>query len=354
MALFQIHSDSFAPIQRASFVDLKLKERSDLQRLLKKQIEVLDEGLYVLDEEFGDWEDSKRRIDLLAIDEDANLVVVELKRTNDGGHMELQALRYAAMISSLTFNRVIDIHARFLAKSGLQSGEAEARILKFLGWNEPDEDSFASDVRILLVSEDFGIELTTTVLWLRESDIDIRCIRMRPYAKGPETFVDVQQIIPLPEAEDYMVQMKDKRQESLTVRRSRREHAKYRVIVGEAQHECTEKGRAILTVARGLHALGITPDQMRTTINQSRQRFYEVTGISQNEEDFIIAAKQAAEQNDGKLFDERYYFTGLEDLFFENEKTFAFSNQWRGLTDQKMRDLIAAHGSGEVSFERME
>jgi RecB family endonuclease NucS len=42
-------------------------------------------------EEFSDWQDRSRRIDLLCLDTDANLVVVELKRTNDAGHMELQA-----------------------------------------------------------------------------------------------------------------------------------------------------------------------------------------------------------------------------------------------------------------------
>ena len=47
----------------------------------------------VLAEEFGDWQDSRRRIDLLCLDRDAGLVVVELKRTEDGGHMELQAIR---------------------------------------------------------------------------------------------------------------------------------------------------------------------------------------------------------------------------------------------------------------------
>jgi RecB family endonuclease NucS len=49
----------------------------------------------VIAEEFGEWEDSRRRIDLLGLDKNANLVVIELKRTDDGGHMELQALRYS-------------------------------------------------------------------------------------------------------------------------------------------------------------------------------------------------------------------------------------------------------------------
>jgi hypothetical protein len=59
----------------------------------------------VIGEAFCQWEDSKRRIDLLAIDEGANVVEIELKRTEDGGHMELQAVRYAAMVSAITFDK---------------------------------------------------------------------------------------------------------------------------------------------------------------------------------------------------------------------------------------------------------
>ncbi|MFG3689544.1 hypothetical protein [Micromonospora sp. NPDC047740] len=33
-------------------------------------------------------------------------MVIELKRTDDGGHMELQALRYAAMVSAMSFDEV--------------------------------------------------------------------------------------------------------------------------------------------------------------------------------------------------------------------------------------------------------
>jgi hypothetical protein len=210
MPLYEMTSDAFRPLSRASFADLKVRERGDLQRLLRTQVEVLGDDLYVLTEEFGDWDDSRRRIDLLAIDREANLVVLELKRTNDGGHMELQAIRYASMVSAMTFERAEQIHAEFLARIGEAADEAQSRMLTFLGWDEPDEESFAPDVRILLVSEDFGKELTTAVLWLRERDIDIRCVRLRPYQDGEKRLIDVQQIIPLPEAIEYQVQLREK------------------------------------------------------------------------------------------------------------------------------------------------
>ena len=140
-------------------------------------------------------------------------MVIELKRTNDGGHMDLQAIRYASMVSTMTLGRAVEIHAAFLEQIGQPSAEAESRILEFLGWEGSDEESFADDVRIFLVSEDFGKELTTAVLWLRDRDIDIRCVRLRPYRHAESTFIDVQQIIPLPEANEYQVQVREKEQQ---------------------------------------------------------------------------------------------------------------------------------------------
>jgi hypothetical protein len=220
MALFEITTHRIQEISQATFTELKLKERGDLQRLLRSQIEVLGDELYVIAEEFGDWAESRRRIDLLAIDKEANLVVIELKRTNDGGHMELQAIRYASMVSTMTLERAIEIHATYLGQTGKPPEDAERLILEFLGWDEPDEEHFADDVRILLVSEDFGKELTTAVLWLRERDIDIRCVRLRPYKHGESTFMDVLQIIPLPEVNAYQVQVREKEQQG---RKSRTE-----------------------------------------------------------------------------------------------------------------------------------
>ena len=213
MPLYEMTSTTFRAVPEASFASMGIGERSDIQRLLRTQIDVLGDDLYVLTEEFGDWEDSRRRIDLLAVDAEANLVVIELTRTADGGHMELQAIRYASMVSAMTFERAVHIHADFLRRLGEPGEEAQARLLRFLEWSEPDEENFAGDVRILLVSEGFSKELTTAVLWLRDRDIDIGCIRLRPYTADSKTLIDVEQIIPLPEAEDYIVRIRQKEQQ---------------------------------------------------------------------------------------------------------------------------------------------
>lgn len=212
MAIYEIASESLIAVSETTFSAENIYEREHLQKLLKAQIDVLDKGLMVIAEEFGEWLDSSRRIDLLCIDNEANLVVVELKRTEDGGHMELQALRYAAMISAMTFEQLVETHARHRSPSQLDVDGSRAAILEFLGWSDPDEDRFGKDTRIILASGDFGKELTTAVLWLRDRGIDIKCVRLQPYrmANGP-VLLDVQQLIPLPETANFQTQIGVKR-----------------------------------------------------------------------------------------------------------------------------------------------
>jgi hypothetical protein len=207
MAIYRIDQNQLVAVPVTNFASQDIRERQDLQRLLKAQIEVLDPNLMVLAEEFGDWEDSARRIDLLCLDRDANLVVVELKRTQDGGHMELQALRYAAMVSTMTFEQMLEAHARYLDPAGDRDA-ARSAILDFLGWDEVQEEDFAQDVRIILASADFGKELTTAVLWLNDRGLDIRCVRLKPHTMSDGTkLLDVQQVIPLPEATEYQTRV---------------------------------------------------------------------------------------------------------------------------------------------------
>ncbi len=209
MPLYELATDRMTAIEATTFAAANVKERQDLQRWLREQIEIIVPDGMVLAEEFSNWEDSRRSIDLLVLDRDANLVVVELKRTEDGGHMELQALRYAAMISAMTFHQAVEAHGLFLAKLGIKE-DPQTRILAFLDWEEAEEDAFGQDVRIVLASADFSKELTTAVLWLNERDVDIRCVRMAPYKYGGRTILDVQQVIPLPEAVEYQVRVKEK------------------------------------------------------------------------------------------------------------------------------------------------
>lgn len=99
MFLFEMTKSNFRLIEKATFSEAKVLERADLHRLLRSQISMLGQELFVLAEEFGDCKDCKRRNDLLAIDSEANLVVIELTRNSNGRHIEHQAVSCASMHS---------------------------------------------------------------------------------------------------------------------------------------------------------------------------------------------------------------------------------------------------------------
>lgn len=222
MGLYSIKGDSLELINQTTYSDKQVHERQDLQRWLKNSIESIAPGCMVLDEEFSDWADSNRRIDLLCLDRDACLVVIELKRTQKGGHMDLQAIRYAAMVSHMTFERAVRSHARYMKNNNQNPAEAEQRILDFLGWHEPCEDEFGTEVKIILASADFSTEITTSALWLREQQIDIRCVKISPHNYNGQLIVQVEQIIPVQSAEEYQVRELEKLSERKAARRSGR------------------------------------------------------------------------------------------------------------------------------------
>ncbi len=226
MAIYHFENNLLTKVEKTNFSAQGIKERQHLQSALKEQISVIAPNCLVIAEEFSEWSESQRRIDLLAIDKQANIVVIELKRGETGDYMELQAIRYASMVSTLTFQKAIEIFQKYL-NSKNPDEDAETILLDFLGWEEAKPEDFASDVRIILVSSDFSKELTTSVMWLNERDLDIRCVRLIPFKFENRIFVDVQQIIPLPEAESYQIKIKQQSEERREARKSSKDYTRY-------------------------------------------------------------------------------------------------------------------------------
>ena len=238
MAIYKMVGDkeSLEQIPATSFGKEGVFERTDLQRILRDQPDVLEEGLFIITEEFSNWEGSGRSIDLLAIDQIGRLVVIELKRGETGEHMDLQAIRYAAMVSTITLPQCIEAHQAYLNKLGLEEENAEERISDHLQ-NNKDVRFDTVNPRIILASEGFSPELTTCALWLNDTGLDVTCIRMQPHRSGSELLIETSQIIPLPEAQNYLVRVKE-RQEDV-----KREQSSRAFVPGEAFAEQIEKAQ---------------------------------------------------------------------------------------------------------------
>ena len=171
--------------------------------------------MFILSEEYGDWVESSRRIDLLGLDANGSLVVVELKREDQDSLMDLQAVRYAAMVANITSEQAIDAHQSYLQARGIE-GDAESRVRDHLKPYEDEVSISTHNPRIILASANFSTELTTSVLWLNQVGLDITCVKLQPYSMDGSVFVERTQILPMPESADYMVRLRDREREAVS------------------------------------------------------------------------------------------------------------------------------------------
>jgi hypothetical protein len=336
---------AISEVPHTTFPELRIRERRDLQRLLRDNIEVVAADTRIIAEEFGDWDRSQRRIDLLGVDKDANLVVVELKRDEDGGHMELQAIRYAAMVARMTFEEATDVYARYLSANG-NSVDARASLLDFLGWSSPSDGEFARDVRVVLAAADFSPEVTSTVLWLNDKELDITCVRLRPYQVGEQLLLNVEQIVPLPEASDYQIQIKNKAREVRSSAANATERIQFDLTLGDRSLGPLRKRHLIFEVVRYLVERGKSPTELVEA--SGRGNLWAILpGELQNEE----FCRRLLAEHPG--FDRRFhmrYFTSDEQLFHLDGNTYALINQWGMQTVPTIEHLIAAFPEEKIVF----
>lgn len=323
LAIYELQRDRIVPIPATTFGAQGILERDDLQRLLRSQIETVSPDTLILAEEFGDWEDSRRRIDLLGVDKDANLVVIELKRDDDGGHMELQAIRYAAMVSTMTFEQAVAARAGFQRRHGMND-DAQQAILDRLVWDEPNEDGFGQAVRIVLVAADFSRELTSSVMWLNSYGLDVRCVRLRPHDLNGRVLLDVQEIIPLPEGAEYQVRLREKTQRERQARESSADHTRFDVSIGGQSHNGLPKRKSILLVVRRLVEGGIEPTRIEASLSLPGRGF----GLWRSVDGEMNATEFAKRASDDKAFDPVRWFCDNDRLIRSGGRTYAFSSQW--------------------------
>lgn len=346
MAIYELTASGISVLQKTTFAERGVRERQDLQRLLREQIEIVSENTMVIAEEFGDWEESRRRIDLLCLDKDANLVVIELKRTEDGGHMELQAIRYSAMVSTMTFEQVVQAHKTYLASMGSEE-DPQQKILEFLDWEDADEDAFAQDVRIVLASSEFSKELTSAVLWLNDKGVDIRCVKMEPFYDGQRILLDIQQVIPLPETEQFQVKIRQKKQKEQASRSSSRDMAKFSLSVNENDFSGLGKRHIMYHLCNEIIKTGATPEEIAKLIHWRKASvFVSFDGILDESE--VVAQLDSG----GAVPKYKRFFHKQEELFHTDGKTYALSNQWGPRTLEAVEVLAEKYPALNIRVER--
>lgn len=208
------NTNRIAPLEVKRFSDLGFTERAHLQEWLAHQPDALGEELLIIQKEFDGFDETRERLDLLALDKDGNLVVIENKLDDSGRDVVWQAIKYASYCASLTRSQVADIFQAYLDKQ--EKGQNARQLLcDFLESADFDELKLNSgnSQRLMFVAANFRKEVTSTALWLLGQGIDVRCFKVTPYCFSEQLLLNIEQIIPTPEAKDLMIGMSAKETE---------------------------------------------------------------------------------------------------------------------------------------------
>lgn len=201
-----VENKTLKKLSEAKYSELGLRERFDIQEWIEKVPSVLGEELLVIAKEYE--LPSRCRLDLLAIDKSANLVVIELKRDDSGSSVDWQAIKYASYCSAFTDEEIYRIFASY---SGSDEDTAQEKIEKFID-DEPER--LNQKQRVILASREFHSDVVSAVLWLLEYGIDIQCVKLEPFVDSEcGLFINPTIMVPAPEARDYIKRKETKNKE---------------------------------------------------------------------------------------------------------------------------------------------
>ena len=217
MYLINKNENLISKIPQKTFTELGFREKEHLQEWLANNPEALGEELLIVQKEFSGFSDTRERLDLLALDKQGNLVVIENKLDDTGKDVTWQVLKYASYCSTLSKKDITAIYQDYLNKIS-SNGSAENNLTEFFNDSEYEEIQLnkGQTQRIIMVSGSFRKEVTSTVLWLMNYKLRIQCFKVTPYALEDKLFLDVEQIIPMKDTEEYIISMADKTQEDIS------------------------------------------------------------------------------------------------------------------------------------------
>ena len=222
--MYQINATSNEIVQLVpkTFKELGFTEVAHLQEWIAKMPESLGEELLIIQKEFNGFDDTRERLDLLALDKQGALVVIENKLDDSGRDVVWQALKYASYCSSLSKSQVVEIYQSYLNKHE-GGGEAKERIVEFLNASDFEEVILNANLsqRIMFVAANFRKEVTSTAMWLLDNQISLQCFKATPYQQGEQLFLTLDQVIPTPEEAEFRVGIAEKTKEAKTAVKSK-------------------------------------------------------------------------------------------------------------------------------------
>ena len=309
MYLINKDKNNIEQLEEVTFKSAGFKERQHLQEWIAKNPQSLGEEFLIIQKEFSGFDDTNERLDLLALDKKGNLVVIENKLDDTGRDVVWQSLKYASYCSSLNSQGIEDIFNEYLKKQG--SEENAKNLLEDFFDNEDYKEKLntGNSQRIIMVAHEFRKEVTSTVLWLLNFGLKVQCLKVTPYKLSEKLLLDFVQIIPIKEAEDYIIKVASKNreevdnQEELENRYTVRYNfwSEFLKEVNKHNSLCANLSPskdAWIGIGSGVSGVNIN---LVVTRSYARVEIYINRGVAQNKEvfDYFYAQKEQIEKNFG-------------------------------------------------------
>jgi len=214
MYLINKEENKIIELEKKTFSELKFKEREHLQEWIAKNPSSLGEELLIIQKEFNGFGETNERLDLLALDKLGNLVIIENKLDDSGRDVTWQTIKYASYCSSLTKQEIIKIYQEYLGSKE----NAEEKISEFFDNKDIDEiilNQGLNSQRLIMIAANFRKGVTSSVLWLMNFKMRIQCFKVTPYALNEQLFLNVEQILPTKDTEDFAISIASKAQEEI-------------------------------------------------------------------------------------------------------------------------------------------
>ena len=250
--IFTVHDATAKAARRVSLTSVGLYERQHLQEWVLAHPEILGADAKIVTFEFDRWisggaQAAADRLDVLAVDRTGRLIVGELKRDKAPGTVTMQAINYAAMVSRFSLDILSEAHAAYLG-GDVTPSQARDQLQE---WAGDISDETLAPPQIVLLASEFGRSTTNTALFLFEAGIDIRLRRYQLYeTQSGERVLTVSQLLPVPEAEEFMIKPRSSSatQADARIRRERRASITARLVSANA---IAQNARLTIVVPNG-------------------------------------------------------------------------------------------------------
>lgn len=184
------------------------------------------EDLLILGRQLKEFKEDDKRLDLLAVDRDGEIVLIELKVDEDFGVTDLQALAYAAAYANKTGEHFARTLQTSLARRNQHASLEHAKqlLVEFLGREDFSDWEPSQHVRIKLIAPGFPRRVLATVKWLGDLyGLRIEAILVRLFVtNGGESQLTFERVLPLAGEDEFDLTVRErekrKRDENLARR----------------------------------------------------------------------------------------------------------------------------------------